>query len=73
MAYVRQVIETIGRHDSPERFRKLGVDVIQGQASFVDAATLQVGEQRLTSKQFVIATDRGPRFPPSRDCQRPVI
>jgi pyruvate/2-oxoglutarate dehydrogenase complex dihydrolipoamide dehydrogenase (E3) component len=64
MAYVRQVIETIGRHDSPERFRKLGVDVIQGQASFVDAETLQVGEQRLTSKQCVIATGSRSTIPP---------
>jgi pyruvate/2-oxoglutarate dehydrogenase complex dihydrolipoamide dehydrogenase (E3) component len=31
MAYMRKVIETVGRHDSPERFRKLGVDVIQGR------------------------------------------
>jgi pyruvate/2-oxoglutarate dehydrogenase complex dihydrolipoamide dehydrogenase (E3) component len=64
MAYVRQVVETIGQHDSPERFRKFGVDVIQGQASFVDASALQVGEQRLTSKQFVIATGSRSTIPP---------
>ena len=64
MAYVRQVIETIGQHDSPERFQRLGIDVIHGKASFVDTATLQVGEQQLTSKQFVIATGSRSTIPP---------
>jgi len=69
MAYTRQVIETISRHDSPERFRKLGVDVIHGQASFIDAATLQVGDQRLTSRQFAIATGSRAAIPPVEGLQ----
>ena len=64
MAYVRRVIATVGQHDAPERFQKLGVSIVHGQASFLDAETLQVGEERLKSKQFVIATGSHSTIPP---------
>jgi pyruvate/2-oxoglutarate dehydrogenase complex dihydrolipoamide dehydrogenase (E3) component len=64
MAYVRRVIATVGQHDAPARFQQLGVDVMHGQASFVTANTVQVGEGRLTSKKFVIATGSRSTIPP---------
>ncbi|HWK89732.1 MAG TPA: FAD-dependent oxidoreductase, partial [Longimicrobium sp.] len=37
MVRVRRTIAAIEPHDSPERFRGMGVDVIQGHARFVSA------------------------------------
>lgn len=64
MSRVRKVIETVGRHDSPERFQKLGVTVIRGEASFLSSDTLRVGEGKIKSKKFVIATGSRSTAPP---------
>lgn len=64
MARVRKVIETVGEHDSPERFRKLGVTVIQGEASFTASDTLRVNGRQIKSKKFVIATGSHSTAPP---------
>jgi pyruvate/2-oxoglutarate dehydrogenase complex dihydrolipoamide dehydrogenase (E3) component len=59
-AAVRRRIETviagIQPHDSPERFRGLGVDVRFGRARFVDANTLSLDGVRLSADRVVIAT-----------------
>jgi pyruvate/2-oxoglutarate dehydrogenase complex dihydrolipoamide dehydrogenase (E3) component len=59
-AAVRQriagVIAGIQEHDSPERFRRLGVEVRFGQARFVDAHTLDLDGRRFTADRIVIAT-----------------
>jgi len=46
----------IAVHDSEERFESLGVDVFHGQASFVSAHEVRVGDAILRAKNFVIAT-----------------
>ncbi len=58
--YVHKVIKTIQPHDSPERFRKMGVDVFFGTPRFEDRRTLIVGNERLYGKKFVIATGSRP-------------
>ncbi|WP_411280216.1 dihydrolipoyl dehydrogenase family protein [Gemmatimonas sp.] len=62
--HVRRVQARIAPHDSPERFRGLGVHVVEGSARFVDAHTIQVGEERLTARHIVIATGTRPTVPP---------
>jgi glutathione reductase (NADPH) len=42
---------------------KKGIDWIKGSAHFVDAHTIQVGEQRLTAPHIVIATGGRPAIP----------
>ena len=64
LAHVRQVQARIAPHDSPERFRGLGVHVVQGAARFVDAHTVQVGDERLRARHVVIATGTRPEVPP---------
>jgi dihydrolipoamide dehydrogenase len=56
MARMRKVIEKVGEHDSPERFEKLGVTVIQGEASFSASDTVRIDGREIKAKQFVIAT-----------------
>lgn len=60
MGHVQKVIDTIQPHDSPERFRGLGVEVIFGNGQFVDRHTFEVNGQRLKGRAFVIATGSRP-------------
>ncbi len=70
MAYVRSTQHTIEQeHDNPERFRKIGVDVIFGEGHFESPTTFVVEDtengQTLTlkSKKFVITTGSRPTAP----------
>ncbi len=42
--------------DSQERFESLGVDVFRGEASFLSPNEVEVGEQKLRARNFIIAT-----------------
>ncbi|HET6230951.1 MAG TPA: mercuric reductase [Longimicrobiaceae bacterium] len=56
MDRVRAIIARIAPHDSPERFRGLGVDVVQGAARFTSPEEVEVDGKRIRSKRWVIAT-----------------
>lgn len=64
MQSVRDAQERIAPHDSPERFRGLGVDVIEGEARFTGERTLMVGSRSITAKHVVIATGSSAAVPP---------
>lgn len=65
MDRVARVIATIEPHDSPERYRELGVDCVQGHARVVDPWTVEVdGERRITARAIVLATGAEPIVPP---------
>jgi pyruvate/2-oxoglutarate dehydrogenase complex dihydrolipoamide dehydrogenase (E3) component len=64
MRWVHEAQRRIAPHDSPDRFRALGVDVVEGSARFVDERTVAVGGRRLSAKRIVIATGSGPLIPP---------
>ncbi len=63
MAHVREVIAGIAPNDSVERFRALGVTVIQGEAAFVDRRTARVGDVEIQPRRFVLATGSRPAIP----------
>ena len=68
MNRVREVIAKVEPHDSPERYRKLGVDCIAGEASFVSPWELEVRHndgrtERLTARSIVVATGGKPAVP----------
>ncbi|MBV9775283.1 MAG: FAD-dependent oxidoreductase [Gemmatimonadetes bacterium] len=56
MARVRRTIAAIEPHDSPERFRGLGVDVLQGHARFVSPEEVELDGRRVRAKRWVVAT-----------------
>lgn len=56
LASVRDVRARIAPHDDPERFRGMGVDVVEGSARFVSPHEVEVGGRRIRSRRFVIAT-----------------
>jgi len=64
MAHVHHVIAKIEPHDSVERFEKLGVHVVQHQATFVGKHTLKANEETFTAKRIVIATGSSATIPP---------
>lgn len=56
MQHVHQVIASISKNDSIERFTSLGVRVVQAPGKFIDSKTLQAGDIKIQAKRFVIAT-----------------
>lgn len=65
MTRVRGVIDTIAVHDSPERFRKLGVEVYFGQPEFRSPHEVRLGDGTLLSaRSIVLATGSAPKSIP---------
>ncbi len=66
---VRRVIEQVGEHDAPERFEKMGVEILFGTPRFVSPHEIEVtprdGDttQIIKAKRFCIATGSRPRVP----------
>ena len=63
MAHVRTSVCSIAPHDSPERYRMLGVDVVQGSAMIVSPWEVAVGGKTLTTRNIVIAAGGRPLVP----------
>jgi pyruvate/2-oxoglutarate dehydrogenase complex dihydrolipoamide dehydrogenase (E3) component/uncharacterized membrane protein YdjX (TVP38/TMEM64 family) len=64
MERVFAAIAAIAPNDSPERYRKLGVDVRRGYAKLVDPWTVEIdGGERLTARAIVIAAGGEPVVP----------
>jgi pyruvate/2-oxoglutarate dehydrogenase complex dihydrolipoamide dehydrogenase (E3) component len=64
MDHVRQVIAAIAPNDSVERFEKLGVRILKGDARFIGRTELQAGPHRIVSRRIVLATGSRPTAPP---------
>ena len=64
MESVRGAQQRIAPHDSPERFRALGVDVVQGEARFTGERTIAVDGRAINARRVVIATGSAPAVPP---------
>ncbi len=61
MRRLRSVQKRIEPHDSPARFRRLGVTVLFGSPSFTGRHELKVNERRISFKYAIIATGSSPR------------
>lgn len=57
---MRQVQARIAVNDDPERFRKMGVDVIFGSGKFRDPNTFEINGRALKGRKFLIATGSSP-------------
>ncbi|HEV56365.1 MAG TPA: FAD-dependent oxidoreductase [Phycisphaerales bacterium] len=72
MAHVRDVIDEIAQEESPEVLRESGIEVVLGEARFVDPHTIVVrpgspqaaGDMTLNALRFLIATGARPFIPP---------
>ncbi|MEJ2453580.1 MAG: FAD-dependent oxidoreductase [Candidatus Thiodiazotropha sp.] len=67
MQRVQRVIKQIEPHDSQERYRELGVEVVQGSAHITSPWSVEIetsqGRKSLTTRYIVIATGASPRVP----------
>jgi pyruvate/2-oxoglutarate dehydrogenase complex dihydrolipoamide dehydrogenase (E3) component len=61
---IQSVISVIQKHDSEERFCKLGVRVEFGETHFVDEHAIRLNGETHTAKNWVIATGSSPSIPP---------
>lgn len=64
MDSMREQRRLISRHDDPEKFRLLGVDVIEGEARLTGRSEVEVAARRLAAKDIVIATGARTAVPP---------
>lgn len=56
------IIDSIAPHDSPERFRGLGVEVFEQAAQFSDAHSLLLADgKRISAPRIILATGSRPR------------
>jgi pyruvate/2-oxoglutarate dehydrogenase complex dihydrolipoamide dehydrogenase (E3) component len=62
-AHIRAAIDAIAPHDSEERFRGWGVEVIRGEARFLDGGSLSVAGRRLQAPRIVVAVGSRPALP----------
>ncbi|MEE1655679.1 FAD-dependent oxidoreductase [Microvirga sp. CF3062] len=63
-AHVKGAIAAIAPMDSTERYRAMGVSVIESEARFTDADTVLAGDQAIRARRFVIAAGSRPAAPP---------
>src|SRR5215212_5924775 len=64
MESMREARRITSRHDDPEKFRKLGIDVIEGSAKLVARNEVAVNGRRLMARDIVIATGSRTAVPP---------
>lgn len=62
--HVRDAIRRVEPHDSPDRFRALGVEVVQGTAALEAPDAVRVGDRVLRARHVVVATGSRPAVPP---------
>lgn len=64
MERVQRVIRTIEPHDSVERYTRLGVECIRGEARITSPWTVEVDGRTLSTRAIVIAAGAAPFVPP---------
>ena len=60
---MRDVISEIAPADSAARYAALGVEVIKGEAAFIDKTTVGAGDKLIKARRFVIASGSRPSIP----------
>ena len=68
MQRVRSIIAAIAPNDSPERYRAMGVDVLQAYAYIVDPWTVELrrsgqAPERISARSIILATGSQPAVP----------
>lgn len=63
MRHVTGAIDTLEPHDSPQRLHTEGVEVVHGDAAFVDRDTVAVEGRRIRFRRALVATGSAPLVP----------
>lgn len=59
-----RIVDEIAIDERDERFTAAGIDVLHGDARFLSATELSVGDNTIRGRAFVIATGSDPAIPP---------
>jgi pyruvate/2-oxoglutarate dehydrogenase complex dihydrolipoamide dehydrogenase (E3) component len=63
MDRVHRVVEEVASQESPERLRAEGIELLAGDARFLDDHTVEVDGRRVVADRLVIATGSRPSIP----------
>lgn len=63
LARLTAMRRAIAPNDSADRYRALGVRIIEEEARFIDAMTVEAGRYRVTARRFIVATGAKPVIP----------
>jgi pyruvate/2-oxoglutarate dehydrogenase complex dihydrolipoamide dehydrogenase (E3) component len=62
--HVQRAIHEVYRHETPAEVARRGIEVVRGEARFVDAHAIEVDERKLRAKKIIIATGGRAAVPP---------
>ena len=63
MQYVRDIVSEVYSHETPEIFRKDGIDIIEGYAKFIAKDKVEVNQKIYKANKFIIATGSRAKAP----------
>ena len=64
MSRVRGVMQAIHDAESPDTLRGEGIEVVYGEARFIDSHTIRVEESQWSARRFLVCTGASPVIPP---------
>ena len=64
MGRVRSVVQEIFEAESPDTLRSEGIDVIQGEARFINPKTVSVDGREINARRYLVCTGASPAIPP---------
>src|SRR2546426_614636 len=64
VSWMRSARDRVARHDDPERFRAMGVDVLLSPARLAGPERVEVDGRTLRAKRIVLALGSVPAAPP---------
>ena len=64
MSRVRGVMQAIHDAESPDALREDGIEVVHGEARFIDSHSIRVEESHLAARRFLVCTGASPVIPP---------
>jgi len=62
--FLMRAINQVYEGETPEKLEKKGIEVIFGEARFLDPRTVRVGGHNISGKKFLLATGAVPLIPP---------
>lgn len=60
---ISSVRESVYAHESPDKLRAIGIDVILGEGSFINENSIKVEDQVIESKKFILSIGTAPMVP----------
>jgi pyruvate/2-oxoglutarate dehydrogenase complex dihydrolipoamide dehydrogenase (E3) component len=61
--------EIASTDDNPQRFKAMGIDIVDGHAKLLDKRTVQVGDRKLETRYVLLCTGSRPAVPPIEGLQ----